>query len=667
MILTIDFETRSACDLRKSGAYRYAQDPSTDVMCLAFKPDDEPTRLWIPEWAQEVFGKADDRFLLGYHLDEADEIHAHNAQFERAIWRHVMSRYGFEDIPLEKWRCTAAKAAAMGLPRDLARACRASGVQQQKDTTGYKVMMKMCKPRKPRKAERDANPDWENTLYWWEAYGDYQTLLDYCEQDVEAEHALDLALPDLRPTEQALWFLDQRINDRGLYLDLESIDAMIQATEQLDRDLCEEVAGISHAVLNSARQQKAMLLYLATRGCHMADLQKQTVETKLERKDLDPRARRLLEIRQLSARSSVKKLQSMAVTAGSDSRVRGSLLYWGAIRTGRWAGKLVQPHNLPRGTLKPGEVEEALWCFRNFGHEFFKDPMATASSCLRGLITAGPGHDLLAADFANIEGRCAAWLAGEDWKTQAFREYDLGTGPDLYCLAYSKAFGIPLEKISKDQRFIGKVMELSLQYQGWVGAFATMAANYGVSLPEDEVANICGLWRRAHPRIVTFWGVMAEAAIRAVETGRQFSAGKIKFGVRGQYLHMKLPSGRLLSYNKPRVVEREDLYKRTKKSVEYMGMNTMINKWMRLHTYGGKLFENAIQAIARDVMAEAMLRVEAAGFPIVLTVHDEILAEVPHDEGSQMKFQKLMTVLPEWVSGLPVAVAGWRGQRYRKD
>jgi len=671
MMLTIDFETRSACDLKKSGAYRYAEDPTTDVMCLAVKQDDGPVRIWIPLWAELIFGGragAINDGSLRMLMEEADTIQAHNAQFERAIWRHVMGRYGFEDTPLEKWRCTAAKAAAMGLPRSLARACvAASGVHEVKDAVGYKVMMKMCKPRKPRKKEREANPAWAETLYWHEDPAEYQILLDYCLQDVQAEYALGQALPDLKPTEQALWFLDQKINDRGLHIDLESIEAMIQATEEFEQKTNAETASISHGVLKSTRQQQAMLLFLRVCGCDLPDLTRQTVEATLERKDLDPRARRLLEIRQLAAKSSVKKLQSMAVTACSDSRVRGSLLYWGATRTGRWAGKLIQPHNLPRGTLKPDEVEDALWSFRNFGCGFFEDPLGTASSCLRGLITAGPGHDLLAADFSNIEGRCAAWLAEEAWKIRAFREYDAGTGPDLYCLAYSKAFGVPLSMITKEQRFIGKVQELSLQYQGWVGAFSTMAANYGVSLPEEEVVDICGRWRNAHPKIVNFWRVVEEGAIRAIETGRQFKVGRLTFGVRGQYLHMRLPSGRLLSYNKPRVVERVDRYKRQKKSVEYMGLNTMINKWTRLHTYGGKLFENAIQAIARDVMAEAMLRVEAAGYPIVLTVHDEILCEVPQGQKSAVEFQRLMTTLPTWATGLPVAVAGWRGQRYRKD
>lgn len=670
MKLWIDFETRSACVLEKSGAHRYAEDPTTEIMCLGFKVDDEPTELWIPEWARQTFCVRGEDVRLACVINQADEIHAHNAAFERSIWRHVMGRYGWQDIPLERWRCTAAKAAAMGLPRSLDLACQAAGVAGKAES-GYKIMLKMSKPRKPRKKEREANPGWEKTLYWHEDLDEYRQLLEYCKQDVDAEYALDEALPDLTPMEQSLWFLDQKINDRGLHLDLESIEAMVKAIESLETDVSLEIHKLTHGMLNSARQQAAGLAWLRTRGCGLSDLQAQTVARALESDKLDPQARRYLELRQLSSKASVSKLRAMALTACSDSRVRGTLLYWGATRTGRWAGRLIQPHNMPRGHLKIEEVEESLWYFRNFGHAFFKDPMDTASSCLRGLITTAPGNDLLAADFSNIEGRCAAWLAGETWKLDAFREFDLGTGPDLYRKAYSQAFGVPLGRITDQQRFIGKVMELSLQYQGWVGAFATMAANYGVSMPEDEVAEICGKWRNAHPNIVLFWGLMESAAIQAVQTGRQLKVGGITFGVRGEYLHMRLPSGRFLSYNKPRAVERLDRFKRVKNSLEYMGLNTMINKWMRLRTYGGKLFENAIQAIARDVMAEAMLRVEAAGYPIVLTVHDEILAEIPRsrerESYEQEEFQRLMAQVPTWATGLPVAVAGWRGFRYRKD
>lgn len=671
MKLYLDFETRSTVDLKKCGAYRYAEDPTTDIFCMAFKLEgiDEDVHLWMPEWDRELFSEyVDDGMFLDRCLKQATSFHAHNAQFERAMWRHVMGRYGFADIPREQWYCTAAKAAAMGLPRSLDQASRALGLGDTKDADGRRVMLKMCKPRKPLVKERKANPDWERTLYWHENPDEFAILAGYCKQDVRVEEAIDLAIPDLVHSEREVWLLDQKINDRGLHLDLESIEAITNTLDLHETALSEETLRLTDWQINSMRQRKALDYMRINCGHHIDGLDKVTVINHLERDNLPPKVRRLLEIRQQVAMSSVKKLQSMAATACSDHRTRGTLLYWGATRTGRWAGRLIQPQNLPRGDLELESVEAALAIFRDGWGDIFESPSAVASSCVRGLITSAPHHDLRAADFANIEGRCAAWLAGEEWKLEAFRAYDEGTGPDLYKLAYSRAFGIPVEDITKDQRFIGKVMELSLQYQGWVGAFSTMAFNYGVTLPEEEVVNLCGKWRQAHPCIVHLWRALENGMLETVRTGEQRQVGRIRFGIRGDFLHMRLPSGRLLSYHKPGIVQRKDRYDRLKDSITYMGLNSTTYQWTRLHTYGGKIFENAIQALARDVMVEAMFRVEEANYPLVLTVHDEIVAETPQNGGhGQEEFEGLMSIVPAWAPGLPVAVAGWNGHRYRKD
>lgn len=666
MRVFIDFETRSPIDLRKCGVYRYAEDENTDILCCAYKIEDQPVQIWVPEWAQDRFKYPCDEENFLYAMANATEVHAHNAQFERVMWNEVMTRYGFDPIPRGRWWCTAAKAAYMGLPRYLEGACLHAGVTEKKDKgEGYSIMMKMCKPRTPLLKERKVDPDWQTNLYWHENDYEFLRLVDYCMQDVRAEYDLDQALPDLPPIERKIYLMDQQINDRGLRVDMDAIAHMKDAIEDFKETRQAQLSRVTEGQVQTATQNKKLMDWLNDQNFFMDNLQAGTVESALKG-DLPSPVRQVLEIRQELSKASIKKLDSMQNAACRDGRVRGTVMYYGAQRTGRWAGRIIQPQNLPRGTKSIDEVEVLIREFKD--DVALHNPIQDASDCIRGLITAAEGKALLDADFANIEGRCAAWLAGENWKIRAFEEYDAGTGPDLYKLAYSKSFGIPVDQVDKDQRFIGKVQELALQYQGWVGAFATMAENYGVHLPEDTVADICGKWRRAHPCIVNFWKQLEKAAVTAVTTGKQVKVGRLRLGTRGEYLHIRLPSGRLLSYNKPHVVSDRRPNGEVKPQLRYWGADGD-RGFQRQHTYGGKLFENVIQAIARDIMAEAMLRVEEAGFPLVLTVHDEIGAELETEEAMrrEQEFGDLMNSLPPWATGLPVAVAGWVGERYRKD
>jgi DNA polymerase len=300
-------------------------------------------------------------------------------------------------------------------------------------------------------------------------------------------------------------------------------------------------------------------------------------------------------------------------------------------------------------------------------------PLNVISDCLRAMIVAAPGHDLVAADFANIEGRVLAWLAGEDWKLDAFRAYDEGHGADLYKLAYARAYGLEAADITKDQRQVGKVMELALGYQGGVGAFQTMARGYGVKITDEQADEIKTRWREAHPATKLFWRQLERSAIHATEDpGRVTKAGKILFRKNGSFLWARLPSGRSLCYPYPRIVEKtlpwrdEHGEPATGQALEYDGVDPVTKHWGPTDTYGGKLAENVTQAVARDILAAAMLRLEQHGYPIVMHVHDEIVAEIPEDHGSVEEMERIMEETPQWAAGLPIAAEGWRGKRYRK-
>jgi len=380
--------------------------------------------------------------------------------------------------------------------------------------------------------------------------------------------------------------------------------------------------------------------------------------------------RSVLELRREAGKSSTAKLRKMRDLAFG-GRVRNSLQYHAAT-TGRWGGRGVQFHNFPRGNLKPHEVEAAIALIESGDVELlsmlYGPPMDVISSCLRGFICAAPGHDLVACDYSNIEGRVLAWLAGEEWKLQAFRDYDNGTGPDLYNLIYSESFRIPVETVTKAQRQIGKVEELAFGFGGGVGAGQSMAKIYGVDVPDATIDEWKNLWRGKHPKTRAFWQNIEKAAIDAVlNPGGIFSAGHkdrpCKFRKVGSFLWCQLPSKRVICYPYPKIT----VGKFGGDALSFMAVNAVTKKWELTDTYGGSLAENVTQATARDILAHAMPVCEEAGYPIIFHVHDEIVAEVPSHAGTLDEFTTLLTTLPAWAKDLPVTATGWRGNRYRKD
>lgn len=681
MKLYLDTETYSETPI-KHGTYRYVQD--CELMVVTWAIDDGPV-------ADIDLTNGDSLDALRPLIEQCDEVIAHNAMFDRL----VLSRHF--DIPLEKWRCTMVKALAHSLPGGLDKLCEILAVpqDQRKLKIGKDLVRLFCQPRpktsKIRRATRETHP-----IEW-------QQFLDYARADIEAMRAVDKKLPawNYSGRELELWHLDQHINDRGFAVDLALAEAAVKATAREGERLSREARTLTRGEVESATQRDALLDHIAAEyGILLPDLQGSTLERRLNDPDLPEGFKDLLRIRLQASTTSTSKYKAL-IRAQTGGRLRGTLQFDGAGRTGRWAGRTFQPQNLsrvPKYLKKQWDfAANAITC--DAVDLLYDNPMEVMGSLVRGCIVAPPGCKLVVADLSNIEGRDGAWLGGETWKLQAFRDFDAGVGPDLYKLAYAKAFGIAPEQVDDFMRQIGKVMELACQYQGRTGAFVTFGAAYGIdlekmaldawdSIPENALYEAGGfydwtvknkrstmglsrtafvvidafvnLWRQAHPAITSIWPELEHTAIEAVESpGKTLPCRKFKVRRDGAWLRIGLPSGRALCYPSPQIHDGK---------LTYMGMNQYSRQWQRLKTYGGKLFENACQAVARDVMAANMPRIEDAGYEIVLTVHDEIINETPDEPRyCAAELSALLAHNPEWAPDIPLAAAGFEAYRYRKD
>ena len=667
MIIHGDFETRSEVDLKEVGLDVYARHPSTDVWCFGWAIDDGEPEVWFP--GMEFPGP----IIIGRM--QRWPLIAHNAPFELAIWNHIMvPRYGWPPLRPERTRCTMAMAYAMASPGSLENASAALGLTQQKDMAGHRLMMQMSRPRA-------IEPD--GTVVWWDDFDKQMQLAEYCKQDVRTEQALCKRLLQLSPSEQALWELDYKINQRGVYIDRQAVTTAMWVVKKEVERLNGEMQKATNGEVCAATEVATMTKWIQSRGVPIEGLAKADVIDALKLDYVPEDVRKALLIRQEAGKTSTAKLHTMVTCLNEDHRARG-LLQYHAAGTGRWGGRRIQVQNLPRPTIPHETIEQVIDVLTRASvdeaHEMitacFDRPMTVISDCLRGMICAAPGHELMAADFANIEGRVLAWLAGEQWKLDAFTAYDQKKGPDIYKLGYAKSFRIPVEEVTKDQRFIGKVQELALGYQGGVGAFQTMARGYGVVVSDTLADEIKTAWREAHPNIVKYWYSLEDAAVSAVRhPGSRFGTWtgdqRVEFLVKGSFLFCKLPSGRVLTYPYPKLKPIMTPWGEDKEQVHYMSVDGKTKKWQETHTYGGKLAENVTQAVSRDILADAMLRVEAHGYPIVMHVHDEIVAEVIHDPEHRhtydlKPFETLVAQVPAWAFGLPIAVEGWKGKRYRK-
>jgi DNA polymerase len=659
--LHLDLETRSSVELQTAGIDNYAKDPTTGVWCAAFAFDDEPVRVE----AGGILPRS-----IRQHVEAGGMVCAHNANFEYMIWNHLLvPRHGWPVLGLEQMVCTMAQAYAMSLPGGLDEAAHALGLPFRKDNEGYRIMLQLAKPR-----ERDP-------LTWWDDPIKLERLFDYCAQDVVVERALHKLMSALSPAEAALWRLDQRINARGVYFDRAAVEAA-KAVADAEKDrLNAELATLTGDYVGTCNSHKALAEWIQAQGVPIEGVAKSDVLDALACKfDILPEpVEKALRIRQEAAKSSTAKLKSMLKCASADDRLRFTMQYHAA-GTGRWGGRRVQPHNFPRPKLDHLAVEhviELLKAGRRDDIEFLYGPVLDViASCLRGMLCAAPGNDLMAADFANIEGRVLAWLAGEQWKLDAFRAYDAKTGPDIYKLTFARSFDKEVASVTDNERQIGKVEELALGYQGWVGAFQTMAKGYNVDISDERAAEIAAAWRRAHPATRAYWAALEAAAIGAVRSpDRVYSVGlpgrSVDFMQHGDFLWLRLPSGRVLCYPYPRVIlktrEFEDGTTSTKDAVIYYGTDSATKRWRQIDTYGGYWAENITQAVARDFLAEAMTRLDGYGANIVLHVHDEVVVELPESNPLDRKrFEQIIAQLPTWASDLPITAKAWRGKRYRK-
>ena len=674
-MIVLDFETFSEAAIGKTGAYLYASHPSTELLCLAYKADDEPTQLLTP--GDLLSTGIPER--LQRAIDDGEEFSAHNAFFERVVWYFQLhKKLGWPDIPPELWTCSAAQAAAMSLPRDLAGAGAAIGLDMEKDKSGYRIMLKLSQPRKPSKL----NPA---TRWTPEAVpADFEKLYAYCIRDVDSQHELRHAIPTLSDAEQLLWQLDQTINLRGFCVDKPAAVGALQIIDELQARgdaRCREITG---GDLQSVRQVKKLLPWLQQNSpvAWVTDCTKATVESLLDHPEINGSGsaiEEVLRIRQELSKASTAKYEAMDLGSDANGVVRDTLLFHGA-STGRWAGRRLQPHNLPRLSIIAKQLaseSDAAFCLRadieatrlcdtiatgdpDLLELLYGDPYAALSAALRNCIVPSPGYELLVSDFSAIEARVLAWLAGEAWKLQAFRDYDNGTGRDIYLIA---AENIYRQTGLVADRQIGKVSELALGYGGGIGAFQTMAVGYGVEVGDDVADIIKHAWRKAHRNVTSWWYALGDAAIEAVSTPGEHPAGPVAFFREDRFLRCRLPNGRLISYCDPEI--RQVAGPRgMKPELTYMSVDAITRKWRRQKTYGGKLAENVTQAVARDFLVDAMFAAEANGYQVRAHVHDELICE--SETGDIEGLDRIMSVVPAWGEGCPIAAEGFAAKRYRK-
>lgn len=645
MRLHIDFETRSTVDLRKSGVYRYAEDPQTEVIMACWAVDDNPVETWFhtDEAPSELFK---------YLCDPNCIVVAHNAGFERAMFTYILGpRFNWPVPALERWDDTAARAARQSLPRSLDGAALVLGLAVTKDVEGQRLMMRMCRPR---------NIAEDGTVTWWADRERMLRLAQYCATDVEVERELDKVLRQLSPDETEIWRLTERINDRGVCVDFHFANEAISLAAEAQEMLNNELHLLTDGAVRSSTNVAQIKAWLQEQGYKIFEhdddsLNKKAVENLLKH-DLPENIKRVLEIRAEGGKSSVAKYKAITERVSNDGRVRGNLMYHGA-STGRWSGAGVQLQNLPRETVRD-------WDYANT-HLTPVTPktLGTLSKMIRGTIHADEDCRFIWADYAAIEARGVAWLAGQEDLVALF-----ASGGKVYEEMASLIFDTPVEEIGKDslERFLGKTVVLGCGYSMGAVKFRMTVAGMGTEIDEVLAHAAVSAYRNNFPKIPLLWKRLNEAAIAAIKRPKMETVYKnVAFYCDGDWLLIRLPSDRKLFYRSPRVVMASGPYG-TSENIEYMAVNSMTKKWGPERTFGGKLTENIVQGICRDLIAGAMLSLEQIGYPVVGSVHDEIICEVPLGKGSIDEMLRVMCEVPKWANGFPIAAEAKEGFRYGK-
>jgi DNA polymerase bacteriophage-type len=697
--IVLDFETQSASDLKKEGPYKYSLHPTTRATCLAYKvPESE--HVWLLDfeevdrpWIRQDVGRRqwwEDKIKRGYLFS------AHNAFFERCIYENVLvARLGWPPISPRQWRCTAAKAAACALPRGLDRLGEALKLRTKKDRGGYSAMMATCKPTKAWKAWRtnQEKAPWRvSRLDAWKevepeppmfltpemAPDVFRTLYDYCEIDVLAEEEADGILPDLNAEEQEIWFLNQEINWRGLRVDIPTVKKVVAMMATDFQKKSKELDSLTAGLVQKPGAIKSILEFLELEGVKLPNLRAQTVTDELEGFKVEGGARRLLELRKALSLTSTKKYQSFLNRACDDDRVRDITMYHGA-STGRESGTGVQPQNFPKPVVdvdpdRPyAHVENVAECSPEMLHLLYGDTLPVVfSSVLRNMILPSEGCELFVGDFSLIEVAVCWWLAGDKKGLQLLKD-----GRDPYIYQAAENTGKTYEEIERayyrgenwaaEARQLGKAQTLGAQFGMGGAKFRTAAWDmYRLNLTEEQSKLAIQNYRRAHPEVPALWKAYEQAAVTAVETaGSSIHAGNCDFRLKDKFLWITLPSGRKLAYREPQIAWRETEWG-PRKTLEFWAVNSKTKKWCLERTWGGTLVENVVQAVARDLLMWAILRLEKAGYRVLLTVHDEAICERKVGEGSVEEFNAILTEIPDWAEGCPVRAKSWKGPRYRK-
>lgn len=742
MQVTIDFETRSAAPLKKTGAFRYASDPSTQVMMLAYKIDDGPTQLWYspdidapaelgrvlksgPNKGQQkvlcepiALYQGDDILQPLFHaIHQGAIVEAHNAMFERAIWRRIcIEKFGWPDIPNPQWRCSAAKAASYALPRSLEEAGTHMGLAVQKDMEGSKLLHKLMKRRKP---------TGDNPRVWPGDQEEFVRLGEYCVRDVDTEHELSSKLPDWPAIEWDYWHVDQRMNEDGIALDTDLARHCNFLSERV-KDLLNlsifELTGIE-----KGSNRKKIQEWLEFRGYELPNMQAGTLDEMLERDDLPWDVKEVVRLTRSVNKTTTSKFAAMLLRADEDGRARDNLMFHAA-STGRWGGRGIQMQNLKRGAVK--DMDAACERIAAISAEDLieeeDDPIDHLGDIIRGLIIPGSGKEFMVADYSAIEARGTMWLAGQEDALDVFR-----SGADIYCETASDIYGVPIDKkLAKagDQfhfiaRMLGKQSVLGLGYQMGPGKFLITCRGYGIHFDrklidsiisreeQDEIAiellskwhmygrsseitkedvisgelilakYIVDRYRTKYFRVKELWDDLNRSAIAAVKDHQNgikrwtpAAGGRVNYKVVGPFLACRLPSGRFLWYMHPELrmkkapwAEDNDPNPPKVETLTYMGVDSRTKQFVRQATYGGHLTENVVQALSRDIMANALLLTERHPlYTPCLTVHDEIIAEVPKGQGDIRDFERLICQLPSWADGFPIEAEGERLLRYKK-
>ena len=640
--LSIDLETYSSVDLGKSGVYKYAESEDFEILLFAYSVDDGEVKV-IDLASGEIVPEE----ILSALSDENVEKWAFNANFERVC----LSRFLGKRLKPQGWYCTMIWSAYLGLPLSLEKVGEVLKLDKQKMNEGKALIRYFSIPCKPTKTNgmRERNLPHHDLEKW-------STFKEYNQRDVETEMAIKKKLSAF-PMPQSEWenyWIDQNINDRGILIDGVLVDSAIKFDEILRDENMDRAIGLTG--LENPNSPMQLKEWLNEKGLEIDSLAKKDVESALKNAEGD--IKEVLELRQELSKSSVRKYDAMKNVKGKDNRARGLIQFYGANRTGRYSGRLIQVQNLRRNTLKDLDLTRSL--VKNRDYEtleiLYESPSDILSQLIRTAFIPKEGTRFIISDFSAIEARVLAWIAGEQWVLDAFEN-----GEDIYCRTASRMFGVPVEKhgVNGHLRQKGKIATLACGYQGALGALKAMGG-IEMGLSEDELQSIVDSWREANPNIVSLWWDIDSVVKRVVKTRSKEEYKKLVISYEKGILFIELPSKRRLAYPKAKI----GTNRFGGESIVYEGI-VVGNKWDKIESYGGKFVENIVQAIARDILAEAMMRIENEGFNIVMHIHDEVVIE--SDSSSIEEINEIMSIVPSWAPGLILDADGFESEFYKKD